>query len=260
LANNACAAGAIVKINFAPPNPAGNGNNPWGGSGVLSSGSTIQNAYLAYVDSDATKLKKLNSGCPVMLMYMGEQNLTGSLNTSSGYWANINAAGSGVPSSSQWAALYVLTFNRLKTDGVGSIVLMGMEPNGGVGNYTFGFPGTSYVDVMALDGFPIGTGDGNHSSSGSTWYQLYNICPNCPEFYGSTGFSSPGSVTPFSGNNYTQVCNVLTTNYPFVFGWFAFTQGGQLAQQNGAVNALSSSPWINVSSLPNFTTAGGVMQ
>jgi hypothetical protein len=239
LAKDACSAGSIPKIDFQPPNPAGSGNSfP---AAVLTAGSSTQQAYLKYVDADAAKLAKIP--CPVLWAMFGEFNL-------GGYWNDISSGAS----SAQYAQLWQLTYNEIVNVDRVTNELFVYEPNGGVGNYTWGFPGAKYVDVIALDGFPIGTGDG------ATWSQLSGVCPGCPQFYGSTGFAQPGSVASFSGNNFTQVCNRITSTYPNIFGWVAWTQGAGLSTQNGAVQALSTPPWISAAQLPRFVIAGGNAQ
>jgi Glycosyl hydrolase family 26 len=235
LANGAIAAGCIVRINACPPNPAGGSNNPW--PAVLTAGSSVQNAFFATLAGHAAILKQIKG--PVIYDFLGEMNLSNPL--AAGSWAGV-----GTCTSAQFATLWVLAWNYLMvTQGLSSKLLWSYETNDGVGNYTFGYPGNQYVDLVGVHTWAPFTASADP----------YNamVATGLPVCFGSCGLTYQ-STSNFSGNNYTQVYEVIASKYPLVYAAVLWCMGGDaLSQQNGAVQALSTKPWLNRSNMP----AGG---
>jgi Glycosyl hydrolase family 26 len=240
LANAAIAAGCIVRLNGNPANPAGAGNNPW--PDVLTAGSTIQNAYLATLAADAALMKQITG--PFIYDFMGEMNLTSSTALQSGNnWACISTC-----TSAQFAALWVLTWNYLTTtEGLSGKMLWSYETNDGVGNYTWGFPGNEYVDLVGVHTWAPFT------ATAAALQGLETVTDGQPVGLGSMGLTYQ-SVTPFSANNFTQCCSVITADYPQIaYVVFWGTGGDQLSNQNGAVECMSMAPWLNRANVPVFS-------
>jgi Glycosyl hydrolase family 26 len=237
LANSAIAAGCIVRINACPPNPAGGSNNPW--PAVLTSGSSVQNAFFSTLAGHAAILKQING--PIIYDFLGEMNLSNPL--SAGSWAGI-----GTCTSAQYAALWVLAWDYLmNTQGLSKQLLWSYETNNGVGNYTFGYPGNDYVDLVGVhDWAPF-------SGAGSSEPYEAMVATGLPVCYGSCGLTYQ-SVANFSANNFTQVCNVITSQFPLAYAAVFWCIGGDaLSQQNGAVECLSAAPWLNRTNMPVFS-------
>jgi hypothetical protein len=243
LANGALSAGAIVKVNCEPPNPAtGQFSTKTFPADVLTSGSADNKAYLARLATDAAMLKRIEG--PFLFCLMGEMNL-------GGYWSDIQSGAT----EAQFVELWQLTYKYLVgTEGL-TRMLWAYETNDGVGNYTWGFPGTSYVDLVGIDSFLMGGALGQSDKTAYNEVSAYGL----PFFFSSTGLSTdPGSLAAFSGNNFTGVANVITSDFPSAFGAVFWCQTDALSNQNGAAQCLGTAPWLGADKLPKFTSGGGV--
>lgn len=237
LANAALAAGCVLNLNGNPPNPAGASNNPW--PSVLTTGSAVQNAYLTTLAKDAAMFKKING--PFIYDFLGEMNLPGGLGAGNN-WASIGVAGC---TSANFAALWVLTWNFFAAQGLNDQILWAYETNDGVGNYTFGYPGDQYVDIVGIHTWAPFT------ATAAPYAAM--VALNKPLIFGSCGLTYQ-SVANFSGNNYTQVAQVIASKYPLAFGIILWNMGGNAySQQNGAAQALSTAPWLNRKNVPTIS-------
>lgn len=239
LANAAIAAGCIIRLNSNPPNPSGANNNPW--PAVLTAGSAVQKAFLASLATDAAMFKQING--PFILDFMGEMNLEGGLNAGNN-WASAGVAGC---TSANFAALWVLMWNYFTvTEGLANKILFSYETNDSVGQYTFGMPDLKYVDLVGV-----------HIWSPFANSDAYNamVATGLPVGFGSCGLTYL-SVANFTQNNFSAVCEAITSKFPLVYGIALWNMGGNAySQQNGAVQCLSAAPWLNRSNVPKITSA-----
>jgi hypothetical protein len=269
MAQGAQAKNLIVKINYIPNNPAGCGNNPWtlvgGIPAVLVSGQTANTTFVGWLDQLATYLKTLTQ--PFIIDGPGELNLGGGIScaaqAASQNWMGVNAASTGVPSSAQVAAVFQLMYNRLAADGV-TEALWNFEYASGTATTVdqssdgFGFPGTSYVDVVSIDSQPA-----SYTNASDYLWAQQSPQNTLPFFIGSMVNVSGASA--FTVNTYASSNGLLgymisnadgVNGYPASFGIVEWPQGNSYNQQNNAVSALSgptlagSANYFNNTNLP----------
>jgi hypothetical protein len=243
-------AGIINYIVAIFPNPAGEGNSPWniasgGQPAVLTSGSSVQNQFLAWTDTFAAQLKQLNHG--FILAPMGELNLGGG--SLSGNWMSSNISGN---SSAYTAAVYALFRNRLVADGVKNFLYV-FEFNSYHTPYDFGYD-SSIFDVLALDDQPASAVD----AGAYAW-----MTSQSGKLLGYGSFivdSNPQGANQYSYDMGAQVNNFCAEVYPnfkFAINW---SQNTALNVQNNAAGFMSSGAMYGYSKLPSggFATAGGL--
>lgn len=224
--------GVKVKLNCEPANPSGTQNPTGNGDSTfhadtLISGTAHNLAYLANLDVVAAKLAPILAVGPVMFSFMGEMNLPGS------YWASISHC-----SSDQFAQLWAMTWNYLvKVKGCRNMLWL-FQPNDGVGNYTYGWPGTQYVDLIGLDSFAdgdLGAGDVDAVN------QLTAISGGMKFLISSTGlWFDVGGHSPNTGDNWVDVIQVILAHCPQCIAVVFWCQIDELRQQNGLTNCMNN--------------------
>lgn len=235
-------AGGMARFNYEPPNPHDNTySNHVFDPNCLVPGTATYNNFFAQLQADGAKLAQICAAGPVWVSIMGEMNL-------SGYWADI-ASGC---TEAQFAAVWqmVVTIFKTFTKKFNTIY----EPNDGVNNYTWGYPGNAWVDCVGLHSFA----DGALGTNDTTAYNaLMAISGNKPFWLGSTGLKFDLQNLPaFSGNNWTQVCQVAIATFPNLCALVFWFQTDSLANQNGAVQSMSD-PMLNRSNVTAVNFAGG---
>jgi beta-mannanase len=215
---------------------------------VLVSGTATYNNFMATIASDGAKLQSIN--CPFIFDPMGEMNYGSSP-------GNYGAQGGSGITGAQFQALWIEEYNAfMAITGLSSKMLWSFEVGSGNTGWTGFYPGSAYVDLMAVHAF---TGDR------TTWSPDVNYTSGTlasyekPIFVGSTGYQGgpSGGATPFGNNDYTQIAQQIAANAPLFWGyimWGQYADGSQLAQQNGAAQAMSTAPFLNASNMPGSFT------
>ena len=247
LVQTAQANGFLVKIDYQPNNPAGNGNPCWGGTNdVNTPGTAAYNTLVGWVNNLALKLKGLK---PFFFCYNIETNLgPPNAGLTNANWAGINAQSTGVPTSAQVAANSELVFKTLVAAGCTNFLNV-HEPNFGVGNQGFGYPGGAYIDILAFDNGPL-----TYNDTGG--YATLAALGSQPMFCGSLVTNYGQNLGQNQFNTATSYQN-YASYYPRAFGFVTWAQTAAMDQQLGAAAAMSA-PYLDYTKLPVFSSAGGV--
>jgi hypothetical protein len=281
LAQGAQSQGAIVDLLLWVANPAGNGNCPW--PNVLTSGNGTYTALMSGIDAIAASAKvKLTR--PFILVPFAEMNTTGSINATTGSlnntWMGINACSTGVPSSNQVAQLAQEIAAEFIADGVTNFLFMD-EPNGGYGNYGWGFPCSGHTSIgndcatgVVNTFFDLAALDTNYhdasaasflAATGLPWgLGSFVICYGglCPTQNAinlwSYGYSG-GVCTPSGSGSLGLECMLQDygSKLGFDIWWGQKGNWWSINTQQGAVAVMSTFPNVSVSNLPTFSSAGG---
>jgi Glycosyl hydrolase family 26 len=245
LANDWISAGGIVHISTWWTNPALSCDLTINIDTLLTSGSTLQNQFLSWVDSLAAILKNIQG--TVIYRPLVEEN-------GGWYWWGVqNGSASGM-SGANLAALWQLIYNRLKgTDGVTNI-LFDYNVSDNSGHYSDGYPGSAYVDVVSFDSYSNTPGTIAAGSGGSYSYLL---SLGKPLLISEAGvYSSDNTmVSPGAWNNDTYYLTDVEANTPQVIAIEYFTQNWALSQQQGAEAVMTDPNIINRTSLPAGVSA-----
>jgi fibronectin type 3 domain-containing protein len=252
LANDWLSHGGIVHVSSWPGNPASNvfGALSNGGdltpcfsasNGVLVTGSTIQNNWLANCDTLAALLKQMNGE----VIYRPFVEINGNWN----WWGYGGYPGG--PTAAQFQALWTLTRNRMIADGVTN-VLWNYNCNanvGGSGSYTAGLV-SGQTDIVSFDVYsdtPGSTGiiNGCYSSC---------VATGLPVIISEIG---NGSSSASDSTSYGTCLQNLKANCPNVVAWVNWCQGWSLANNSGA-SVFMTDPWIITrNELPSFKVIPG---
>lgn len=248
LATGAKNAGCLPLVTLLYANPAGSGNNPWTfGGGVLTPGSATNTTFFGWLDLLVPSFKTLAALGAWMLAVTGENNLTNANWAINGNnWTGVSSGAT----SAQVAQLAQMVALHLKAAGVTNF-LFPFQTNLGVGNYGYSYASGIY-DICFCDSTPI-----QFDSTGYAFMQSTGL----PMGYGSAIL---GSGANFTLNTYTGAGTIngmgaqqIAQQYNFCCAiWWPQTTALNL--QNGALQAMTTFPWIDKSQLPAFSSAGGI--
>lgn len=242
------------------PNAGDGGNdqthNPF--PNILTSGTTINNTWIANLTQIATLLLKLNSltgSKPFIFRHFHELTL----GKGTGQWWWDIGAGLNFATGAQLAQLWRQTrdfFWNFTSPTYPGINLQNLyfqfncnDGSDGQAAYpdTVGAAyvrGTSYVDCIGLDAYPPGAGDA------SVWNSFVAMAPGRFCIYGEAGVITFTNPSKFAGNNYTGLMQTVVNNCPHVGIVCIMSQNWALSFQNGATQAMSASGILNSSNLP----------
>ena len=197
------------------------------------------NNFIAIMAADAAKLKQIKG--PIIFEPYGGSNYQG-------HWMDIKSGAS----EAQFKQLWMMTYNYfINTSGLSAKMLWSFEVCGGCGNYTWGFPGKAYVDIVGSHSFVGQSGTLNADSEYAALSSLSSANGGLPMINGSTGWHNFNDQAPdFSQNNYTGIAQVLQNKYPKYFGAIWWCQGDSLNHQNGAKEAMSAGGWKSAADVP----------
>lgn len=250
LAVGAKNAGAIPLVTQLDANPAGSGNNPWTfGGGVLTPGSATNLAWLAGLDALVPGFKALAALGFWLYAPTGENNLTNANWAINGNnWTGISSGAT----SAQVAQLQQMRAQHMKAAGVTNFGYV-FQTNLGVGNTLYSYAPGIY-DFCFCDSVPIQNDPTAYAAMQST---------GLPMGYGSAILNDPNASTRNGFNTYTGLNTihgmgaqqiVTTYNFGLVVWW---PQQVALNLQLGALQAMTTFPYIDASQVPALTIGGG---
>lgn len=244
-------AGCIPWVTAVYANPAGTGNNPWTfGGGVLNPGSATNTTFFGWLDLLVPSFKTIAALGPWVLAVTGENNLTNpNWNINGNNWTGISSGAT----TGQVAQLAQMVALHLKAAGVNNF-LYPFQTNLGVGSFDYGYAPGIY-DLCVCDSQPL-----FFDSTAYAFMQSTGL----PMAYGSAIIGGPNGVAADTFNTYDGTGTVHTfgakqiaQQYNF-FGAIWWPQSVALNLQNGALQAMTTSPWIDKSQVPALSTGGGI--
>jgi len=241
---------AGVGTGSAYPNPFPN---------ILTSGTTTYNNFVANLTQIGTLLLKLNqaTGSKPFIFRHGHECTLGAPSAGGWWWA---FGGGGYATGAQFKQWWLFVRNFLwnfTSSSYPGLTLHNLyfqfNTNAG-SDGSAGYPdtsgaayvrGTSMVDVIGIDAYPPSSGDTG------VWNSFVAMAPGRVCVYGEAGVDTFTQPPTFSFNNYTNLMQIVANDCHQVGIVFIMCQNWQLALQNGATAAMSTSPIINSSTLPS---------
>jgi hypothetical protein len=261
------AAGAnhqIAFIQFQYRDPAGAGNNPWGTSvcggptiDLLKPGCSVNTKWNSDIDLGATQLLLLTY--PFMVTWAVEANESNCPIPSGGvpyaWYAFQNNSSAACSSSTNLQAAWQYWVARMKADGVIHGLFVFENNAFGGAAWTYGYPGSSFVDVVALDQASV------PPVKDSTSYSSMQATGK-PMIFGSMVACNNGNCSGIGTNSINVGSYIATyaTDYPAFAAWVWWggnSNSSEWIKQSNVSGALGS-PNIPLSGLPALGSAGGL--
>ena len=268
ISQDAQAMGCIVDLVILISNPAGNGVNPWtvGSGSVITPGSPTYNTFIAYLNDLIPHLLTLTK--PFIISPPGELNLGGA-----GYNIGQGWMSSGSTTSANVAQMFQIMFDTFTAGGVTN-ALWNFEIQAGSSFEPFSFGWNPNVfDMVSCDSTPVLFDSATYTYMQSLGIpMMYGSAIMVPydanqsptdNTYGTYNGTFPSGVTTHGGYGATGI----VANQPDFSGaiWWGYDhqspceQGGATGIETSQVYGVGSphGPWINNTSVPTFTKAGG---
>jgi hypothetical protein len=223
------AQGGIPLVSWWPIDPFTNTNDDNRGidfAQLTQPGTAAYISWYKLLDNQIAILKQING--PVLYRPLVE------LNGNWNWW--------GARDTATFITVWKQMHDYFVSKGVDNVLWV-YNVNTGSGKYSQYYPGSSYVDIIAMDAYPPSKSD----------LSMYNaITPlGKPIMYAEMGVDSPFTSGPLHSGDYSVLLATIQAGFPKVFAAVVWCQTWALSEQSGAAAFMNNPAIISLSDLPS---------